>query len=259
MIDIMTFTEQISHQGWVKISGVYPEKILQDVLLDMERLEAIYTPIQKDAGVYEHTVNAYHHTIVVCRSMLSLLDNNPIHPYLEAYFDGQYILNTMGASVIKPKTPIYTTNIHRDVRSFTNGFPLLINTLICLDDSTIENGATWMLSGSHKQPNRPEAEYFYAHAERVEAKKGDVLIFDGNIWHAAGTNNSTNVRRIITPIYTKPFCKQQLDYPRAFGYDFAHNISPYLKQVLGYNARTPTRLDEFYQPTHKRFYQNSQG
>lgn len=258
-MNVETFKEQMDRDGWVKIPNVYRMALIDEIAADVMELDEVYTPIQREAGVYENTRNAYHHTLLVCPSMLQLLDDNPIHPYLEAYFEGQYILNTMGASVVYPNTPIYTSRVHRDVRSFTKGFPLLLNTLICLDDSTLENGATWMLSGSHKHPIQPDDTYFYEHAVRIEAKKGDVLIFDGNIWHAAGANKSESVRRIITPIYTKPFFKQQLDYPKAFGYDFARLISPYLKQVLGYNALTPTRLDEFYQPTEKRFYKNSQG
>ena len=128
-----------------------------------------------------------------------------------------------------------------------------------LDDSTEENGATWMYSGSHKFAEKPDEEDFYKNSVRATGKKGDVLIFDGNIWHAAGKNRSKNVRRILTPIYTKPFMKQQLDYPRAFGYDFIYNISDELKQTLGYNALVPTQLTEFYQPQEKRFYKSNQG
>jgi hypothetical protein len=258
-MDLQEFQQKMDVDGWVKVPNVYDSALIDQIAADVMQLDEVYTPIQQEAGVYENSRNAYHHTLLVCRSMLKLLENNPIHPYLERYFEGAYILNTMGASVVYPKTHIYTAKVHRDIRSFSKGFPLLVNTLICLDDSTLENGATWMLSGSHKQGNKPEDAYFYKHAVRIEAKKGDVLIFDGNIWHAAGDNNSSAVRRIITPIYTKPFFKQQLDYPRAFGYDFARTISPYLRQILGYNALVPTRLDEFYQPAHKRFYKNSQG
>jgi len=53
--------------------------------------------------------------------------------------------------------------------------------------------------------------------------------------------------------------KQQLDYPRALGDEFGASLSPVLRQVLGYNARVPASLDEWYQPPERRLYQKSQG
>jgi len=258
-MNTQVFLKNIQEKGWVRFKGVYDEELVNKVNFELEHLDKIYSPVQKEAGVYDRSRNAYHHTIMVCRSMLELIDPNPINEFLETFFGGKYILNTMGVSIVMPKVDIYTQQVHRDVRSFTGNFRLLINTLIMLDDSTEDNGATWMYSGSHKMPDKPTDEEFYANAEQAIGSKGDVLMFDGNIWHAAGKNNSPQRRRIITPIYTKPFMKQQLDYPRAFGYDFARTISPELRQTLGYNALVPTRLDEFYQPAEKRFFKMDQG
>jgi len=258
-MDIKTFNDKMDKDGWCHIPNAYSEEIIDQVNSELANLDQIYVPIQKEAGIYTESVNAYHHTIMVCPSMLKLLDPNPIHELLSAYFNGKYILNTMGASIINPNSNIYTQKIHRDIRSHTNGLNILTNTLIMLDDSTEENGATWMFSGSHTRPDQPNSEEFYNKSVRAVGKRGDVLIFDGNIWHAAGENKSKQVRRILTPIYTKPFMKQQLDYPRAFGYDFARTISTELRQTLGYNSLVPTRLDEFYQPTDKRFYKSDQG
>jgi ectoine hydroxylase-related dioxygenase (phytanoyl-CoA dioxygenase family) len=54
----------------------------------------------------------------------------------------------MGVSRITKNTKTYTENIHRDIRSFTGSNKLWLNTLIMLDDSTEDNGATWLLEGS---------------------------------------------------------------------------------------------------------------
>ena len=53
--------------------------------------------------------------------------------------------------------------------------------------------------------------------------------------------------------------KQAINYPKAFGEDFFEGISDELMQTLGFNARTPESLEEFYQPEDKRFYKRSQG
>ena len=53
--------------------------------------------------------------------------------------------------------------------------------------------------------------------------------------------------------------KQQLDYPRAVGYDNIDSLPEKLKQIVGYNARVPASLEEWYQPPDKRFYKKDQG
>ncbi|MFN5993306.1 MAG: phytanoyl-CoA dioxygenase, partial [Betaproteobacteria bacterium] len=86
-----------------------------------------------------------------------------------------------------------------------------------------------------------------------------ILFFDSNLWHAGGDNNTDKPRRSVTPMFCKPFIKPQFDYPRALGYDKGDSFSAYLKQVLGYNSRIPSTLDEWYQPPEHRMYKSDQG
>ena len=127
-----------------------------------------------------------------------------------------------------------------------------------LDDFTLENGATYLLTGSHLKDERPTDEVFYSQSERAEGKAGDILFFNSNLWHAAGLNNSSKERRAITITFTKPFMKQQLDYPRAVGYENVELLSEPLQQVIGYFSRTPVNLTEWYQVPEKRFYRKGQ-
>jgi ectoine hydroxylase-related dioxygenase (phytanoyl-CoA dioxygenase family) len=72
-------------------------------------------------------------------------------------------------------------------------------------------------------------------------------------------NTSVGPRRALTIAFTRPFMKQQLDYPRALGYHRRDTFSPRLRQLLGYNARVPASLEEWYQPPERRLYQRDQG
>lgn len=260
MSDFSQMLKELDDRGWTRVEAVYPAELLDAIKDEIEAAWPVYKRIQQENGVGDESRNASHHSILLCPSMLKLLDPNPIHDFLECYFGGRYILNTMGASVIRPDNEyVYTQKIHRDLRSFSGDYRLAVNTLVMLDDSTEDNGATWMLSGSHKTDPKPDEDYFFAHAERALGRKGDVLIFDANIWHSAGVNSTDRSRTIITPIYSRPFVKQALDYPRAFGMNFKDRISPQLAQILGYNALVPTSLEEFYKPADKRFYKADQG
>jgi hypothetical protein len=43
------------------------------------------------------------------------------------------------------------------------------------------------------------------------------------------------------------------------GYEDGHRYSEQVRQLLGYNARVPSNLEEWYQPPEKRFYRRDQG
>src|SRR5712672_1916662 len=98
----------------------------------------------------------------------------------------------------------------------------------------------------------PRDEDFYRDAVRAVAQAGSIVVFNSNLWHAAGPNRSRGPRRGLTLAFTRPFMKQQMDYPRALGYERAASLSLELRQVLGYNARVPTSLDEWYQTPDRR-------
>jgi len=250
---------ELDEKGFIKVESVYSCEQMDEVKKEYASVKENFKILQYDAGVGKECTNATHHTILMCPKMLKLLDPNPLHDFIEYYFNGKYILYTMGASSKMPNAEyVYTQRIHREFYTFTFGQKLMLNTLIVLDDSTQDAAATWMLEGSHKSDKNPTSEYFYNNAVQVTAKKGDVLIFDANIWHAAGVNKTDKPVEIITPLYTKPFIKQSLNYPRAFGLDFQYTISEELKQTLGYNAIIPETIQEFYKTEDKRFYKRNQ-
>ena len=260
ILDFTTLHNELKENGFIRIENVYTQEVIDKVKEEFNNVKPRFEAIQKEAGVADGSKNATHHTILLCPKMLDLLNPNPIHKFIEYCFNGKYILYTMGASELKPKGEyVYTQKIHREFYTFIPEETLMLNTLIMLDDSTKENGATWMIPGSHKHDDKPEKDYFYENAVRVLGKKGDVLVFDANIWHAAGVNNTEQSRMIITPLFVKPFMKQALNYPKAFGEDFKYTITKELEQTLGYNARVPESLDEFYQKEESRFYKRDQG
>jgi ectoine hydroxylase-related dioxygenase (phytanoyl-CoA dioxygenase family) len=71
-------------------------------------------------------------------------------------------------------------------------------------DATLEAGPTLLLPHSQKYPSgylataRPEFRaYFDGHAVQLPLKKGDMLFFSPALFHAAGTNRTTDVKRMV--------------------------------------------------------------
>src|SRR5204863_434899 len=158
-------------------------------------------------------------------------------PLPDRYFQGPYILNTYGGVLNLPGGGSYVGRVHRDQRTFSGDLHLMVQLLVMLDGFTEENGATWLLAGSHRMRDKPSDDEFFAGAVRAVGPAGSIVVFDSNLWHAAGVNRSGQPRRALTLAFTRPFIKQQLDYPRALGDERRDSFSPVLRQLLGYNAR----------------------
>jgi len=189
---------------------------------------------------------------------LEFLERGYATDLLAAFFRGPHILNTYGGVLNQPSNLSYVGGVHRDLRTFSGDVPLMAQLLVMLDDFTEANGATYLLSGSQRRADKPSDEEFFGRADRAVGAAGSVVVFNSNLWHAAGANTTSAARRALTIAFTKPFMKQQLDYPRALGYE-RDEFSPVLRQLLGYNARVPASLDDWYQPPEKRLYRRDQG
>jgi len=241
------------------LPSALPSDLLEFLRTELQAAYVAQRAVQVRNGVGEGTDGTVHHLPLAGGSFLKLLEQRFCGEVLDAFFGGPYILNTFGGVLNLPNDLSYVGRVHRDLRSFSGDLPLMAQLLVMLDDFTEENGATYLLSGSHRASQTPDDTTFFREAVRAIAPAGSIVLFNSNLWHAAGPNRSRSPRRALTIAFTRPFMKQQLDYPRALGDELGESLSPVLRQLLGYNARVPSSLDEWYQPPEKRFYQRSQG
>ena len=255
------FDVHMNEKGWFIFDEMVPPALIYRMLEDMKKAYVICRDVQISNGLSYNNEGTVHHLVEIGQGFVDYLDFSvQLNPYFEFYFKGKYILNSFGGNFNQKRVMSYANNIHRDIRTFSGDLPLLLNTLVMLDDFTIENGATFLMSGSHRtHPHTPTEEEFHHAAVQATAKAGSVLIFNSNLWHCAGINHTDLPRRSVTPMYCKPFIKQQYDYPRALGYENIDLYSEWLKQILGFNARIPASLHDWYQPKERRMYKSDQG
>jgi ectoine hydroxylase-related dioxygenase (phytanoyl-CoA dioxygenase family) len=187
-----------------------------------------------------------------------LLKNNIISDIEKYYFKSKFIVNSFSGLDNKPNQQNFSALIHRDIKSYSANLPLMLNMLVMLDDFTTDNGSTLLLPNSHKKEEKPTDEYFKNNAISAIGKKGDILIFNSNIWHSSALNTTEKSRRAIPITLSKSFIKQLFDYPRSIGYDKINTFSDEMLQLLGYNSRVPSSLEEWYMPCSDRFYKKNQ-
>lgn len=253
-MELDDFNRQMTNRGWCIFPDVIPTPLIERMRADIEKCYVRCRAIQLANGL-DNTTHTVHHLIGREQSFMDCLSEYAqLDGYFDQYFQGKYILNSMGGNILTKGTS-YANNIHREIRSFSGNLPLMLNTLCFLDDFTHENGATWLMHRGHIQSDKPTEEDFMKQAFQVTGKSGSIAVWNSNLWHRAGVNNTDKPRRSITPEFTKPFMKQGFDYTQFV----TDNTSHYLKQVLGYYSRTPSTLDQWYQQPNERFYRSDQG
>jgi hypothetical protein len=241
----------MAKRGWVKFPRAVGTDQLAELRKDAERVYSLRREIQVRNGVADGMKGVAHHVPGEGGALDRFLDTLPLADEIERHFNGKVILLNFSAVMHPPGGKTYTCKPHRDVRAFSGDFPLSLNMLVMLDDFTVENGATLMLSGSHRVEAMPAPDVFQAQAQPIEGKAGDILLFDSLLVHAAAPNRSKAKRRALTLCFGRPFMKPQMDWVRVFGSAAEARMSPLTRQLLGYHARVPESLDEFYQPPER--------
>jgi len=244
----------INSQGWVLFESQLPQSLTQELrqALDQAIVHCGELQLENLGQVLPGTA---HHLLGQGPVFQTLLEQAWLDAELQTWLEGPYILNSFGGVANPPAQSAYVHQIHRDQRTFIPNFCLMLNLLVMLDNFLPENGATWLLSGSHQQATAPSPADFFAQAQQICAPAGSLLLFDSRIWHAAGHNKTQTVRRGLTLTYSRPFLKPQFDY---LG-QVKGELSTHLHQILGYYARVPASLEQWYAPPEARFYRPGQG
>ncbi|MEJ5961941.1 phytanoyl-CoA dioxygenase family protein [Pedobacter immunditicola] len=257
--DLTTFNQLMEEYGWIIYENALEDEFIDQINESLKEAYIIRRDIQIKNGIGANMNGTLHHLVDKNSFSLKFLEQKFCDFEIKDFLKGNYILNSLGAVINMKDEKPYVQNIHRDIRSYTGDFKLMIQMMVVLDNFTEENGATYFLSGSHKQEQKPDEKYFYEYSDRAIANKGSIILFDANLWHAAGKNYTDHQRRALTMAFTRPFFKQQMDYPRLLGYELKEELNDDLRQIIGYNSRLPATLHEYYQPIEKRMYQPNQG
>lgn len=250
---------ELETKGWTIVPDVVSPPLTATLAAALAPSLALRDGIRERNGVAHGTDGTLHHLLMDDPCYLQLLSAlEALAPIFNAFFEGKYILNSYGGVISTHDSRAYVHEVHRDIRFGTDTKRFMLNALVMLDGFTADNGATHLMTHSQNLFARPSDEQFFEGASRAIGTAGSVLLFDSRIWHAAGVNDTPQPRRALTLTFTCPFFKQQLDYPRLFGYSNAARCDAWLRQLIGFNARVPESLEQFYIPIEQRFYQRGQ-
>lgn len=238
--------EQVRNLGYAVFDAGYTSHELENISYEFNNTQERYIkeysePVLKAANEF-HTVRSLltHGGDVFLR--LALNDNLLL--VLKKLISGKFILNQQNG-VINPRQEAYNQGAwHRDLpyQHFVSSKPIAVNALFCVDEFTLENGATFVLPASHKSEGYPSSKYVRKNAVQVEAKAGTFILLDCMLFHSGGFNNSKFSRRAINHVYTIPYFKQQINIPMNLK---NVKLSAEEKDILGFNYMEPSSIKDY--------------
>jgi hypothetical protein len=141
MISIQQFDELMAEKGWVVFDSAIPSALVARMQHDIHDAYEICRQYQVKNGIEQDTSFTVHHLIGQFDSYLECLKAYPIYEFIERYFGGKFVLNSFGGAINTRDSISYAQRVHRDIRSYSGAIPLLLNTLVMLDDFTADNGS----------------------------------------------------------------------------------------------------------------------
>ena len=253
--EVRSLVEQFDTEGFC----VIPE-LLEPAQLERQR-EALAPWV--DAGpmgrnVFEGTRTHRIYAMLAKDPAFADLVAHPVSlAWAEHYLGQSCLLSACLAIHLQPgesAQPWHTDDGHT---SLTPPHDLLgVSTFWALDDTTLENGATEVLPGSHRWsetefPGVLRDQDFatgedvagdpgsHTDAVKVTMPAGSLMIARGDLWHRGGANRSDTARCLITPQYCagwlRPLESMLLSVPP----ERAAALPERVQELLGYSIHPP--------------------
>jgi ectoine hydroxylase-related dioxygenase (phytanoyl-CoA dioxygenase family) len=246
------FSTAIEKNGFAVVENILDEGFILEVKTELKNA------ISKESAFHGTTSHKDYGMLLACPmyggAFLKLTENKKLMEPFNWILGDTSIIYVYTSSSMPPNASNYSARIHVDRPQFIPGYTEALGSIILLDDFTEENGATWVLPGSHQRQEAPDENYFYKNAIRIIAPKGSVFYFHQRLWHAGGYNKTTEWRHSLGIGMVRGYLKQRIDLPRALTNTNLSGISDYGLQKLGFFSQPPVSLEEFYAPVEKRTY-----
>lgn len=186
------------------------------------------------------------------------LEDPRLQQILASMLGENWIMYAYTSSSLPPNGDNFGSRIHVDSPRWIPNYPTNLGVIWALDDFTLDNGATYVLPGSHNTPKIPSKDLFDKNYSRLTCKKGSVIIFNARLWHRAGENTSSEFRHALTMNVCRPYMKQRMDWVRFIPDEITSKLNDQARRIIGFDTRLCSNLDEFFQTEEKRLYKSNQ-
>jgi ectoine hydroxylase-related dioxygenase (phytanoyl-CoA dioxygenase family) len=246
-LDFDEVVEQVRNLGYAILDSGYSVTELEGFETAFEQTRKRYLDTHGEARL--RSISEYHTIRSPLthgdRAFLDLALNENLLSILRQLIAGKFVLNQQNGLINPPRENGTQGAWHRDLpyQHFVSSRPLAINALFCVDDFTVENGATFVLPESHKSEAFPNAQYIEENALQIEAKAGSFIVLDCMLFHAGGYNQTVAERRAVNNVFNIPYFKQQINIP---GNMESSNLSDTEKEIMGFGFQEPGSIEDYF-------------
>ena len=131
--------------------------------------------------------------------------------------------------------------------------PVASNSMWVTDEFSLQGGATVVVPGSHKRLSTPPPGGSKI-AVPVNANKGSVVIFNGNLWHGAGARTIPGERVGMTMYFNRMYVRPQEDLNSLISDEVVARNPPRFAHLIGRNNPFPAKEYGWFNPKGAPFY-----
>lgn len=232
--EIDRHVEQVQRDGYTVVRDAIEPALVDAIARDLARIEREENVVPA-SNIFEglKTVRIYN---LLARGRI--YEQIPVHegvlPIVERVLDKGCLVSSLSSIAIDPGEDAQL--LHADDQLIPlpkPHVPIICNTMWAITDFTAQNGATRLVTGSHKRDRSPN---LGEDVETVaaEMRRGSVLVFDGSIWHGGGANRSAARRIGVAMNYCSGWMRQQENQQLGIPLDTARGFPERLRKLCGF-------------------------
>jgi ectoine hydroxylase-related dioxygenase (phytanoyl-CoA dioxygenase family) len=232
--EIDTHVDKIASDGYSVVEGAIDEALLDALQADLERIER-EERVAPASNIFEGLKTVRIYNLLARGALYAAI---PVHervlPIVERVLDRGCLVSSLSSIAIGPDEAAQI--LHADDQLIPlprPHVPLVCNTMWAITDFTAANGATRIVPGSHKL-ERPPSLGETVETMAAEMKRGDVLIYNGSLWHGGGANVTSNRRVGVAMNYCAGWMRQQENQQLGIPLEVARGFSERLRKLVGF-------------------------
>ena len=236
--------------GAAIVSGLVPASLAETVAGELrENLDNFGYRSRRDFS--GHHTNRCHAVLEEAPSSVALIGHDMVMDVADAILlphCESYRIGSITAIEVCPGQKVQ--NLHRDNCIYPVSLPgmeMLIGCMWALTDFTEENGATWVVPGSHRHISMGE-DIDLSNCEQAVMPKGSALFYLGSTMHGAGANRSDEARMGLINIYSLGWLRQEVNQYLSVPMELARSCDERMRRLLGYTThdKLGDRLGKYY-------------
>jgi ectoine hydroxylase-related dioxygenase (phytanoyl-CoA dioxygenase family) len=227
--------EQIDEQGYAVLPAVLTPDRVGGLLEDLARIEAQESIVPASNGFEGRSTLRAYNLLRHGPQWQDLTIQPDVLAVVEAVLDPGCLISSVSSIRILPGETAQPIHADDQLLPLDGPHPPVVcNTMWALTEFTPENGATRLVPGSH-QRGKPVYGGDYD-TVAAELRPGDVLIWNGSLWHGGGANVTDADRVGIAANYCAGWIRQQENQQLGLPRSVVATFPPRLQELVGYSV-----------------------